>query len=171
MSVRESWYATGQSHCYFSRAYPLIFPRSTQPVKGVWGGDDVTMRAGSAMVKRKLFWACTLLPLYAVTWIGGWTAHARQLQESAERSYRFAQRENEEMEAQSRKDGLPFHPIQLRAQGPFSKVYWCVPVLPGVLLADSAIYNGPLSACDGVKLVIYYGVGSVELPTPCYWVT
>jgi hypothetical protein len=121
-------------------------------------------------VRRILFWAYVLLLLDAVTWVGGWIDHARQLQESAERGYRFAQRENEEMETQSRKDGFPYRPIELRPQGPFSKVYWCVPVLPGVLLADSEVATGPLSASGGIKIVLYYGFGSVELPTPFVWV-
>jgi hypothetical protein len=76
------------------------------------------------------------------------------------------QTENEKMEAQSRKDGFPFYPYKLSAHDPTSKVNWCIPVLPGVLLADSSISQGPLSAEGGVKIVIYYGVGSVEIPTP-----
>ena len=122
------------------------------------------------MSKRKAFWAFVLVALYAVTWVGGWIAHAEQLQERAQRGYEIAQRDNEEMELQSRKDCIPFHPTELRTHEPASRVYWCVPVLPGILLADSAIYHGPLSACGGVKVVIYYGVGLVEFPTPWSWV-
>jgi hypothetical protein len=35
-------------------------------------------------VRRKLFLACVILLLDAVTWVGGWMDHARQFQESAE---------------------------------------------------------------------------------------
>lgn len=66
---------------------------------------------------------------------------------------------------------MKFHPIELRQGGPTSGVRWCVPVLPGVLLADSYYCVGPLCAAGGVKIVLYDGLGPVEVPTPWYWVT
>jgi hypothetical protein len=121
------------------------------------------------MLKRKRFWAYVLVPLYAVTWAGGWNSHARQVQHRAERGYQAAQQFNEELEAQSRKDGTPYHHIELRKGGPTSHVYWCAPVLPGVLLADSDYCVGPLHAGGGLKIVLWYGFGSWEIWTPWCW--
>ena len=46
--------------------------------------------------------------------------------------------------------------------GPTSHVYWCFPLLPGVLLVDSDYCVGPMYAGGGVKVVLYYGIGSTE---------
>ena len=123
------------------------------------------------MLKRNRIWACVLVPLYIATWVGGWISHAQQLQERAEKGYCTAQRENEEMEVESRREGLPFHPIELRKDGPITRVYWCLPVLPGVLLADSDYCVGPMCAGGGLKVILYYGFGTTEIWTPWYWMT
>src|ERR1700693_3043923 len=89
------------------------------------------------MLRRKSFWLCLLVLLYAFTWIGGWITYAHQLQERAEGGYLMAQKENEEAEFEAHYSEYKPHLIKLREGGPTSRVWWCVPVLPGVLLADS----------------------------------
>jgi hypothetical protein len=42
-------------------------------------------------------------------------------------------------------------------------VSWCVPILPGVLLANSHYVVGPLYGKGGYKLVFYYGWDSREV--------
>jgi len=119
------------------------------------------------MTKRKKLIACILVPLYLGTWIGGWISHAHDLRGRAEIDYRWFERRNLERQA----DGLDYHPIRLNPDGPSSSVNWCIPVLPGVLLVDSEISSGPMAARGGVKIVLYYGVGSMELCTLVGWMT
>lgn len=121
------------------------------------------------MFTRKRLIACVIVLLYLVTWVGGWVSHARQLQQRAEESYRRAERTNEEEEAAARREGVKPYLIELRKGGPTSHVWWCVPVLPGVLLADSDSCEGPRIAGGGAKIVFYYGFGSTELCTLVGW--
>src|SRR5262245_39233535 len=96
------------------------------------------------MVKRRLIWASVLVPLYAVTWVGGWMSHAQQLKDHAEAAYQAAQQNEREEEAEARLEGLQIRPSKLHAGGPRYAVNWCVPVFPGVLLADSYSSTGPM---------------------------
>lgn len=61
--------------------------------------------------------------------------------------------------------------IGLHPGGPRYGVSWCFPVLPGVLLADSHYTLGPLGGRGGVKVVLYYGVGSTGLCTLWCWLS
>ena len=45
--------------------------------------------------RRRVLW-CLVVPLYLVTWVGGWRAHARDLETSAQNSYRRLQQWNTE---------------------------------------------------------------------------
>jgi hypothetical protein len=121
------------------------------------------------MLKSRFIWVCLLVPLYLVTEVGGWISHARQLREQTEASYRTAERENREEETAARKLGVKPFLIKLHPDGPKSGVYWCLPVLPGVLLANSYWSVGPLYASGGTKVVLYYGFGSTELCTLVGW--
>jgi hypothetical protein len=120
------------------------------------------------MLKRKVFWVCVLVPMYAVTWIGGWISYAGQLREHTESAYRFIERDNQKEETQAHWQGYKPHPTQLRPDGPKSGVYWCIPMLPGVLLADSYESIGPLYGEGGVYVILYYGVGCTKL-FMCGW--
>jgi hypothetical protein len=122
------------------------------------------------MLKRKQWPAIIWILLYTGTWAGGWTSHAANLRVQAEASYRMIERNNQEMEMQAQPGAERFHPIELRKGGPTSGVNWCVPVLPGILIADSYYVAGPLHASGGIKIVVYYGFGSSELWTPWCWV-
>jgi hypothetical protein len=104
-----------------------------------------------------MLWLFILL-LYAVTWVGGWITHARDLESSAWAGFQRGQELNAERQAH----GLADH-IELREGGPNTGVNWCIPLLPGVLLVDSYYELGPLAARDTGKIVIYYGIGSFEV--------
>jgi hypothetical protein len=112
------------------------------------------------MPKRRHLVACAVVLLYAWTWVGGWVLHARQLREDAAATYRAAER--------FRREGLK---VELNQGGPIAGVAWCLPVLPGVLLAWSAYSAGPLLGRGGLKVVLYYGLGSAELCTLVGWVS
>ncbi len=93
------------------------------------------------------------------------------MQDEAEKRYEMVERENQQEEANGHSHGYKPYLTKLHKGGPLSKVWWCFPVLPGVLLADSQYSVGPLYAEGGVKIVFYYGVGSVAVPTPFGWIT
>lgn len=84
--------------------------------------------------RRAMVVAIVVVLLYAVTWIGGWITHARDLDACAARDKGFN-----------------------------AGIAWCFPILPGILVADSGYTIGPKHANDGVKVVLFYGFGSVEL--------
>ena len=107
--------------------------------------------------RKILLW---LIPLYAVTWVGGYFSHSASLKGEAQRLFDAAQKSDAEYAALAAKEGVA--PFRLKASktGPVSGVSWCVPVLPGVLIADSYYVVGPLYGRGGVKVVIFYCVGS-----------
>jgi hypothetical protein len=57
---------------------------------------------------------------------------------------------------------VSYNPVA-RPEGPITHVDWCFPLLPGILVSDSSYVVGPLYGKGGVKVVLYYGIGSVEL--------
>jgi hypothetical protein len=112
------------------------------------------------MPKRRPLVACAIALLYLWRWVGGWRSHSRQLRDDAEATYRAAER--------VRQEGLQ---VELHQGGPIAEVAWCVPVLPGVLLAWSGASAGPLLGRGGLKVVLYYGFGSAELCTLVGWIS
>lgn len=118
--------------------------------------------------RRLILWL--LVFLYAVTWIGGWITHARDLDESAWVSYRNAQKRSADWQATEPGMEVPIF-LELRDDGPATGVDWCVPILPGVLLADSYQVIGPLDGRGGVRVVFYYGVDGVVIGQLLGWIS
>ena len=50
-------------------------------------------------------------------------------------------------------------------------VNWCIPLLPGILLADSYEVLSPLNARGTAKLVLYYGLASVVICELWGWIS
>ena len=119
--------------------------------------------------RRRLFWLVFLL-LYVATWVGGWITHARDLQASAQVWYQRAKERNREWMSDEPAGGEPPIYLQLREGGPATGVNWCIPLLPGVLLADSYYVLGPLNGRGMVKIVFYYGAGSVVICDLWGWI-
>jgi hypothetical protein len=115
---------------------------------------EVAQRGGAARRRRKRIFERVVVLLYLITWIGGWSSHARQLRANADASYR-------NLVLQTEGKRVPFN-SRPHAGGPITGI-WCVPVLPGVLLVESGTSIAPLSGSGGLKLVLYYGFGSSEL--------
>jgi len=109
-----------------------------------------------------MLWLFILL-LYAVTWVGGWITHAGDLESSARARY-------QEWQSQGPADSQKQYYIELREGGPDTGVNWCIPLLPGVLLADSYEVLGPLAARGTAKIVVYYGFGSFEVCELWGWI-
>ena len=53
--------------------------------------------------------------------------------------------------------------------GPQWQVGWCVPLLPGILLVDSAASCGPLSGGGHRQFVFFYGYGTTVLCNRDTW--
>jgi hypothetical protein len=102
----------------------------------------------------------TVVLLYAATWLGGRSSHARDLETAAWAKHRRAQERNaEELAQEPPGSEVPVY-LRLREGGPVTSLNWCIPLLPGVLLVDSDEVIGPLYGRGGVKIVLYYGTGS-----------
>lgn len=109
--------------------------------------------------------------LYVATWIGGGRSHAYELRARAQRDWAEAVSENERARNLTETQGNHrFSPRPLLPRGPSAGVDWCAPILPGVLVAGSWHRAGPLWTEGGVKLVLYYGVGSMEFCTVIGWI-
>jgi hypothetical protein len=111
--------------------------------------------------RRRSLVAVVLL-LYAVTWVGGWASHAAEMKDQTEKGYRRLREKYEWAERYYSARGETV-PTTMRAHegGPSWGAAWCVPVLPGVLLAWSHSSIGPLYGSAGLRLVVWYGLGSV----------
>ena len=118
--------------------------------------------------RRVAVWAA----LYAITWVGGWISHAHELAGDAQRRWDNANRYNQEV-ARREAAGEPHRwpRSEINPGGPSSRVLCCVPVLPGVLLAWSGSGIGPLNGEGGLKVVLFFGFGSIALPTPLGWIS
>jgi len=115
--------------------------------------------------------AVWLIPLYIITWVGGYYGHSATLKRETEIRYENAKKADLEYAALAAKEGAkPLRP-QVSKNGPISKVEWCVPVLPGILIADSYYVVGPLYGRGGVKIVVYYGFGSWASEPIWGWIT
>src|SRR5262245_47726812 len=127
------------------------------------GESFVRGQRGEVMPRRKVILLAVLLLLYAVTWVGGWHSHSRQLRDETEATYLTCKQHNREVKLFSEHTGMPPPLVKMHEGGPVSRVSWCLPVLPGVLLAQSDHSIGPLLGRGGVKVILWYGVGSTEL--------
>ena len=113
------------------------------------------------MKLSRRFWI-TIAALYAVTWFGGCVSHQRTLSADARQRYEAAQvRERQEAELYKREG--TYQPARITHQGgPIAKINWCLPILPGVLLADSYYAIGPRYGRGGISFLLYYGFGCYQ---------
>ena len=114
-----------------------------------------------------------VVTLYAITWIGGWITHARDMQCYVRRMYDNAQLRDREKAELLQKAGLTVEDTAHKylKDGPKSGVDWCIPILPGVLLLNSWYVVGPLWGKGGVKVVLYYGLGTKEIAYLWGWIS
>ena len=118
------------------------------------------------MTKKKKVISIVVVLLYAITWFGGHAAHSRNIREYATKQYNEARLKNQKWSDWARSEGLEEpQPIELRKDGPMYEVKWSIPIVPGILLANSYYENGPLWAKGGTKIILYYGISSKVI---CY---
>jgi len=132
--------------------------------------DVALPHPGSFTNKRVILMVVALY--YAVTWIGGSNIYSRDVARNALALHESVKhRTIQEIETAkvrgANEDDLSWIRLHGHSEkGPWSKVF-CVPLLPGVLLADKAVEVGPLRGYGARKLVFYYGWGSIELWRLC----
>ena len=111
-------------------------------------------------MRRRRYWLIAAL-LYAVTWAGGWYFHVLEISGEADTRYETAEMQNDQLAHSPPHEGDAT--IRLRSGGPYSCVSWCVPLLPGFLLVESDYVVGPVYGEGGVKLILFYGIGTETL--------
>lgn len=126
------------------------------------------MRINCQITTLRRLWIIIAV-LYLITWIGGWVSHQRSLSADARRRYEEAQVREREMFEWYRQEGRPQPRRITRDGGPIAKINWCVPILPGVLLANSEYTIGPLNGRGGVSLLLYYGFGCYQVGSIATW--
>lgn len=95
-----------------------------------------------------------LIAAYLYTWIYGSACHSSEVRKYAVQLWSVSENRN-----RSEPDT-----VELYQDGPKSGIDWCIPILPGVLLADSYYSAGPLCGVSGPKLVFFYGFGTQGIP-------
>ena len=103
--------------------------------------------------------------LYGLTWVGGYYTHKRALSGFAQRLYVEAQ------DLERKQAALRGGSRITRDGGPFTRINWCVPVLPGILLADSEYTIGPRYGQGGLSILVYYGVGCLQFGPIIGWIS
>ena len=119
---------------------------------------------------RKKSIVTLIVILYLGTWVGGWIQHSNDLEANSWAHYRAAEQRNAERIEYAKARGSEPHLMRLEPYlmrlhegGPITRVNWCIPILPGVLLANSDSSPGPLGGYGGEKIVLYYIIGSTEI--------
>jgi|SRR5579862_4027918 len=117
-----------------------------------------------------------LIPLYVITGIGGYYSHSATLRRETQSIYdRAKERDHVDADIAAKMGIKPRQPRVFETGPtdlkPLCKVNWCVPVLPGVLFANSYYQVGPLFGKGGFKIVIYYGFGSWAIGPIWGWIS
>lgn len=103
--------------------------------------------------------------LYVVTWIGGWIVYPRDMSRRALAQHADGVAMQKQLIAEHPEDAVRLrdHSPVFR-DGPRTTFRWCVPILPGILLVSSDYLIGPLWGNGGLRIVVFYGFGTVETP-------
>lgn len=97
--------------------------------------------------------------LYAITWIGGFRLHSLALKKQAQSLYDESRKAKAETDVDRAHIGLAPYQSDLLPGGPVAIVNWCIPILPGVLIADSGYIIGSLRGGGGIRILVFYGSG------------
>lgn len=107
--------------------------------------------------RKKILLAVVIL--YVATWIGGYFSYSAALNRETLARYKGAKRADQKYGSLAPGDPVRWPVARAGDHGPVCGINWCVPILPGVLIASSYYYVGPLYGEDGVRIVCFYGVG------------
>jgi len=124
--------------------------------------------------KKKKKWvtvAMVLVSLYVATWIGGWRSLSGELDRRAWAGWHEGTQREQEITHRFAAEGLDKPGgFELLKGGPVTH-FWCVPLLPGVLLTKSSSIIGPMWGGGETKIVMYFGTGSFDLMILEVWIT
>ncbi len=112
--------------------------------------------------KRTFLIVCAL---YAATWIGGLLVYPRDMALRAEEEHATASAIDRRRISESKSVPAAF------PDGPKTTLRWSVPIAPGLLLVSSDYVIGPLWGHGGIRLVVFYGVGTVETGPLIGWIS
>jgi len=123
-----------------------------------------SFRIGRSPWPRRL----TILGFYLVTWVGGCTSFSRDFNDQAQASYRSALLRKTQLIAAGQEIRVW---DEVREGGPYVRVNWCIPLLPGVLLLDADRAIGPLNGKGGARIVLYNGWRTFEALELWGWIS
>jgi hypothetical protein len=106
--------------------------------------------------------------LYAVTWVGTALIYPRDMQRRALEEYSQAKIAEEEW---AKKRLMPPSRPELFPDGPRVDLRWCVPLIPAVTLVSSDYYIGPLCSHGAIRIVLFYGFGTIESVSFVTWIS
>jgi len=95
--------------------------------------------------------------LYVATWVGGARGYRRDFEKFAAEAHRYLVEEDKKWEKIGAAGGMRPHMKLASPTGPHTKVEWCMPLFPGLLLVNSSYSAGPLWGEGGTKLIWYNG--------------
>ena|ERR1035437_4522193 len=108
-----------------------------------------------------------LAALYAATWIGAALVYPRDMARRAHEEYAIALAAQQKLAVEV---GRPVRPAAF-PEGPRTEFRWCVPIAPALLLVSSDYQIGPRWGHGGIRLVLFYGIGTVETGPLVGWVS
>ncbi len=106
--------------------------------------------------------------LYAVTWVVTSVIYPRDMQRRAHEEYSQAKIAEVEW---AKKRLMPASGPTLFPEGPRVDLRWCVPLFPAVTLVSSDYYIGPLCSHGAIRIVLFYGFGTVESVSFVTWIS
>jgi hypothetical protein len=104
--------------------------------------------------------------LYAWTWYGGYHIHSKDLASEANETYSSIVKEHQKKKEEYDSVGLEYSYdiyTEVYKNGPKIGINWCFPIIPGIFIADSYYSIGPSSSVGGRKVILFYGIGAIEL--------
>jgi hypothetical protein len=104
--------------------------------------------------------------LYVWTWYGGYLFHSANLTSEANQAYSSIVEKHEKKVEEYKDVGLDYSfdiYDEIHRNGPRAGIDWCFPIIPGILIVKSYYSIGPSLGAGGVKIVLFYGAGTIEL--------
>jgi hypothetical protein len=110
--------------------------------------------------------------LYFVTWLGGVIFYPSEMTARAKKEYDVALNAQARAAAKSEEEKMIVKRTPAAfPDGPKTDFHWCAPLVPGVLIVSSEYRIGPLWGQGGIRVVLFYGCGTYEMPLFIGWIS
>ena len=120
---------------------------------------------------RRVLIGVVIVLLYVITGVHGPRRHLADITMAAQRTHAKAVEWQEKQAELFAEEGIEPSASNVHPGGPSVGLKWAVPILPGVLIADSYEVIGPLWGHGGPRIVFYFGVWSFYIKTPFGWIS